>query len=301
MDTNDPQSKQERLNKAYENFKRIFEFYDNGRSSANDVVKDCVNSYVTVSKQEGKSSADDYVYTMWNALLDQVTNISQPQDSNYTSFGRKIDFCERYAKVLDGIYRGSELFPDLDESLTSELAAFPSLGIVVRDRFNPPSAGADSKAIDRWTQLNGFLATMWTRCNTPSATDFSQPEQFCYDIYSIWSLRDALETEQNPQMVKVLLPAAGIWIQVAGDLIARDTRQWAPSKKTGAPAKPGTLFAATLKNQESSEVEGQNGFSSVRWGFWKSRSEELANDTKVDDGTKELAKGMIDWMNPKDS
>ncbi|KAL8694833.1 MAG: hypothetical protein Q9218_000592 [Villophora microphyllina] len=129
----------------------------------------------------------------------------------------------------------------------------PYFGWEARENWNRSITDADSQdgwscTPEAWTSMNAFVAQL----TVAGVSDFK--------TYAIWGLREALE--QVPQewsptgrfvVLDDLLPAAAVWILVAGEV----------------------MFKEWMGLEEPSDRGGKlwegKGFSVARWNFWRER------------------------------
>lgn len=266
--------------------------YLDGNSDVQETVKGIIKPIASqLSKSSEQDAPNDQLYALWTSVLDAAQAIPKPYD-----IGNSVTISEttqttlgKLRNLLDAIRAVPNLFPDQSKSVTEQIAKLPDFGMTVRDRFNPPQSGSS----ESWADLNAFLAVLWKSCDPSS--DYTKPEAYDYGLYSIWSLRDTLETEQGSEQLKVLLPAAAAWILISGEIISKTQRKFPASPKTGAPARAGPLLTETLK-QQSVDPKDIEGFSRVRWEFWKSSFEKIAGNGDVDKEVRAIAKAAFEQM-----
>lgn len=102
-----------------------------------------------------------------------------------------------------------------------------------------------------------------------------------YGIWSLWLMRDALETpEIGPGNIpsELSIPAVVAWIAIAGAEIYSWDRDYPPSHKGGDPARGGPLWS------------GRHGFCKERWNFWKQRFVEISSpSSELSEDLRKLA------------
>lgn len=123
--------------------------------------------------------------------------------------------------------------------------------------------------------MNAFTATLVSSLHS-SAVD--RPD---YSLFAIWTIRTALEDQDQPDDVSIA--AAAVWLVYGASAIYDFSQQ---SKSfDGKVAAPGALFS------------GQNwtGFSSSRWDVWRQRLSDLQAALSNEDNAQ-LVQQALDAM-----
>ncbi|KAF2197296.1 hypothetical protein GQ43DRAFT_444378 [Delitschia confertaspora ATCC 74209] len=159
-----------------------------------------------------------------------------------------------------------------------------------REAFNDSpgsNAGYSLPETHAWTHLNSFLAHL------------TKLGQFDFWIYSIWTLRSALECRNpGPQVIEpstktqywdAMIPAAGAWIQVLGlELVEKDEDLTPQRQGVGNPARGGELY------------KGRAGFGRERWELWKRRFGEIGKAEGVSEETRRVTGETVGRMEKAD-
>ena len=100
-------------------------------------------------------------------------------------------------------------------------------------------------------------------------------------MFGLWTLRDALEStvserNRNTEPLDAFLPAAAAWIDLAGNSL-RQCEDDFPPDRGAKPGIGGPLWA------------GKHGFCPERWSLWQKRFDELASDSQLLQGLREIA------------
>lgn len=270
----------------------IRDFLSGNAEAGEAAVRSIIEPIATqLSKPSEQSAADDQLHALWTSILNTVQTIKSPYDLSGTPdiSSDTLQTLHRIQSLLDVIRTAPDQFQDIPQPGAAQIAKLPGFGVTARDRFNV----SDTDTPGAWTDLNAFLAVLWCACDPES--DYTQPEAYDYGLYSIWSLRDALETEQSPEQLNLLLPAAATWILIAGGVIARTNRQFPPSRKTGAPARAGPLLVEALKKQGEEDVRIE-GFDEIRWQFWRDRFQQIAQEGDISQDVKSIASAASSQM-----
>ncbi|KAL8861688.1 MAG: hypothetical protein Q9178_001889 [Gyalolechia marmorata] len=136
----------------------------------------------------------------------------------------------------------------------------PLFGMEVRENWNRVIVDEEEKAKeegkedkdkwtctpDAWTSMNALLAHL----TVARVADFKR--------YAIWALRDALEEKPTTTTTQAgswnhLVPAAAVWVLVAGEVMYRE---W---------------IGLEEPRDRGGELWDGVGFTRGRWGFWKER------------------------------
>lgn len=183
------------------------------------------------------------------------------------------------AAFRDHSIKGHEEYNYLYSSLTD-------FSMACREVYNDaPEPYASDIEIDAWANVNFFYA----RITEKGLQDLS--------LYAIWSMRQALENEQEDdaegtaiQKYNVYVPAATSWIFGMGRALYTREEDLTPSdRKQGNPAKGGSLW------------KGVAGFSKERWALWKERLAFVSNLDEVSDKTKNISRDALETMERAES
>lgn len=116
----------------------------------------------------------------------------------------------------------------------------------------------------QWASMNAFVA------------QFTIADVLDYTNYCVWALRDALEDVPGQRSMvghitnlDHLVPAAAVWIFVAGKAIYVEWLEWGMNEPEIAGDAGGTLW-------------DRRGFGPKRWAFWKERFEWVAGQEEVE-------------------
>ncbi|KAF1345570.1 hypothetical protein BDV97DRAFT_51479 [Delphinella strobiligena] len=170
-------------------------------------------------------------------------------------------------------YAGGRLWTDL-----------PYFALLTREVFNwpDPRKAVDQEAKEHWINFNSFLArlTTWELFSQRSGASATSHEALDYSKFGIWSLRNALEEEDQEGREKgdttdALTGAAAVWIVYAATTLRRlrDKEKEYPAK-TG---KPGARF---------SNEKQWRGYCAERWQIWEhefAKAEEITQDEHIKD------------------
>lgn len=105
--------------------------------------------------------------------------------------------------------------------------------------------------------------------------------------FGLWTITDGLE---SPTGIKEHAEAATAWLIVAGADIHTDPA-WGRrdgNKRPGVPLRTGPLWTKRLADGDTQEM---------RWGFWKGRLHELANDETLDRTIRDSSRKAEQAMN----
>lgn len=147
----------------------------------------------------------------------------------------------------------------------------PLLGPAMREQWNDE---ADA-GVAQWVNLNAFTA----RLSSSGTADF--------EVYAIWSIRDALEASAEQHSITALeihVQAAIIWIRYAGKFIYSSERIWEQHRLRGDPAVGGPLW------------KGKSGFCKERWALWKDRLTELSEEQKISNEVRGMVREAAETM-----
>ncbi|KAF2177840.1 hypothetical protein K469DRAFT_719311 [Zopfia rhizophila CBS 207.26] len=154
------------------------------------------------------------------------------------------------------------------------------LGPTTRESFNDSpgvQAGYQPPEIAAWANFNAFLA----RLTSSSIANFW--------IYAIWELRSALETRHEKTKKYTLdaaVPSAAVWVLILGKTLYDKEEDLTPKEANhGSPARPGELWQG-----------GKPEFSKARWGFWRGRFAEVAEDEGLRMETSRIAGMASEFM-----
>lgn len=170
-------------------------------------------------------------------------------------------------------YAGGRLWTDL-----------PYFALLTREEFNwpDPRKVVDQQAKEYWINFNSFLArlTTWELSAQRAGADETSHEALDYSKFGIWSLRSALEEEDQDHREKgdktdALTGAAAVWMVYAGTTLRRlcDKEVEYPAKN----AKPG----ARISNEKQ-----WRGYCAERWQVWEhefAKAEKITQDEHVKD------------------
>lgn len=116
-----------------------------------------------------------------------------------------------------------------------------------------------------YTRMNAFLARV------------SHLPQRDLELHAIWAMREALEEPLEPAELHLNVPGAAVWIYYAGNWIFSCQKSWEPGFPIGDPAVGGSLW------------EGSRGFSRGRWDLWRQRFRWIAENSEVQQETRDYA------------
>ncbi|KAK2754557.1 hypothetical protein FQN54_006958 [Arachnomyces sp. PD_36] len=146
------------------------------------------------------------------------------------------------------------------------------LGPSTRECWNDcPRGESDTSPpeIHAWTNINAFVAAI----TKEGLSNFW--------LYAIWAMRSGLEESPKARSSvgdhDLHVPAAAVWIMVAGEEIRKRDDVWEASRTGGDPACGGDLW------------KGKRGFCTERWDFWKSRFNTLRQQEGLWAETREIA------------
>ncbi len=175
--------------------------------------------------------------------------------------------------------KGHEEYNYLYSSLTD-------FSMACREVFNDaPGPDASEVEADAWANVNFFFASI------------TEKEIQDLSLFAIWSMRDALENEQEDdfegtaaQKYNVYVPAATSWIFGMGRALYAKEKDLTPTDQSqGNPAKGGFLW------------KGRAEFSKERWAFWKERLAFVSKLEDVSEKTKNIARDAIEAMERAES
>ena len=128
---------------------------------------------------------------------------------------------------------------------------------------------------DQWINLNAFTATLISSLHS-SAID--RPD---YSLFGIWTIRTALEDQEQPDDAAV--EAAAVWLMYTASAMWDFSQQ---SKSfDGKVAAPGSLF----------KDQNWTGFSESRWNAWLQRLDDL-KATSSSEGNAQLVQQALGAM-----
>lgn len=137
------------------------------------------------------------------------------------------------------------------------------------------SDNSEQQAKNQWVNINAFTSTLVASLHS-SAVD--RPD---YSLFCIWTIRTALEDQNEPSDVAVA--AAAVWLMCAAPALWDYSHQ---SKSfDGKVARPGPLF----KDQD------WIGFSEARWSSWRQRLHDVKPKVSSE-ATGALVQQAIDAM-----
>jgi hypothetical protein len=140
------------------------------------------------------------------------------------------------------------------------------LGMTIRELWN---GNLSENSVDGWASLNSFVARLAQREIVPGG----------FDPYGIWSMRSALETDDDD--VEGHVPAAAVWPIYAG------TRMYNLSKQGGEESR-------TLRG--GNKWTGKAAYSLERWQFWKGELQKISENQSFQAKPREIAKQALGAM-----
>lgn len=138
-----------------------------------------------------------------------------------------------------------------------------------------PGPEAEPEDPNVWVNYNAFIANLYSH------------HVFDTDpTYAIWTLRDALETEnENSSIREAWILAAAQWIIWDGQSLFKHI------------LSPGKISPEDLQSWRSGPLyEGKQVMSLERWRFWKERFGFIAGEEKVGDECKTVAAKATNMM-----
>ncbi|KAL0577541.1 hypothetical protein V5O48_004439 [Marasmius crinis-equi] len=219
--------------------------------------------------RDSESDVEDTLWKLWGAFAEEARRTSDKSAQNKLIDGLKA--IQALSPVLVQKNDSKEQYSNWGGRVWDDL---PIFGAQVREEWNYNGEGDES----RWANINAFVA----RIVNARLLDF--------DMYAIWSLREALESSdlsKGDGSLNGLIPAAAQWIFIAGSFIYQSDREWNPPPNQGNPARGGPLIA-----------DVKQGFSKERWAFWKKGFETVSKNTgdPVAEKTREMAREAIEKM-----
>lgn len=228
----------------------------------------------------GNDNVGILVEVLWTEIFDAVERVpsssyvsGRPDEHNATQLNKLVDIVDAVRQspapsAPAGHNTSNAIYPlDGKAQLWSSL---PGSGVEARERWNvdPSSLPGNTAATNSWTNLNSFIALLWSR----SPVD-QTPEPLDFALYAIWTLRQTLEEPQDQKTLCGLVPAAAAWVCIESSAkkiwqCCQQGRSWPPENKR-APAKTGPLWDEAGKERE-------DGFSRERWHFWKGRFVQIS-------------------------
>ncbi|KAF9261120.1 hypothetical protein L218DRAFT_544881 [Marasmius fiardii PR-910] len=207
----------------------------------------------TTSGSSGDQKVEDTLYNLWSAFIAAAETTSD--ESLQTKLVKGLEAIKSLPPAMVSKKGGgSEQYSNWGGRVWNDL---PMFGANMRDRWDHE---------DGWVNRNAFAAQI----TVAHVDDF--------ELYAIWTLRDALEETKVNTSLNVLVPAAAQWIFIAGRLIYQSEREWVLPPNQGDPARGGSLIPDIKK-----------GFSKERWAFWKKGFEGIGEDSGEQKETKRIA------------
>ncbi|KAI9050315.1 hypothetical protein LZ554_005482 [Drepanopeziza brunnea f. sp. 'monogermtubi'] len=224
-------------------------------------VSKAVNQFcqhiIDAKEADESQGVEDALWHSWKEFS-RVIAATKPEDQDPF-----VDFLE---KLRNGHGGDSELQVWRRGTTWKEL---PLLGSAMRDVWNEaPDERSPPEMDDAWVNRNAFAAR---------ATAAAKPgDPMDYSLYSIWSLRDALEDVAPEEELKpAVVKAAAMWMIYA-------------SRELWTRAVDGQTYEGmSARAGDSDPLNGKdwNGHSKERWEFWI-RAFEKRKDLSKDEETK---------------
>ncbi|MCJ1437802.1 hypothetical protein MMC27_007189 [Xylographa pallens] len=214
------------------------------RSFSFHFIKDALRSPPAVAGvvQQG-------LYQLWHMFLETAKVFDHE-----SAYQEKLVALLLWTKEFDSLYRS--LHPTRTKTAAASWEAY---------RF------ADSLQAS-WEPLL-TTGTALQQCNLAAFSAKALAVGICRDSIgrtALWYLREALETDDEPKVIR-LLPATVVWIEQCGDHLltfsARD--QSSEEESTAHFLAPGALALR--------EGIDRHGFSMQRWLFWRRRLQEFSH------------------------
>lgn len=242
------------------------------------------------------TSSNDEIATLvealWVEIFDAVERAPGSEYMSGASSEQNVGYLSRLVDLLDAIRQSpappepagpkttKDKYPIGAEScLWNDL---PGFGAEARARWNvDPSLPSTDQARNSWTNLNSFIALLWSRYQVNQT-----PQSFDFALYAIWTLRQTLEEVEDRKVLSGFVPAAAAWMcfDSSAEKIwqsCQQKRSWPPENKR-APAKTGPMW-------EQAGKEREDGFSRERWHFWKGRFVQISGMNGMSDKMRKIA------------
>ncbi|KAJ4297944.1 hypothetical protein N0V90_005843 [Kalmusia sp. IMI 367209] len=219
------------------------------------------------------------VMDLWYSIFHSAKRISYRDAGSHT----------KLVNLLKAIRDHPEPSSTSEHPIYSTLSGLP---MADREAYNDSpryDVGVFPAEIHAWTNFNYFLA----RTIDAEVTDGH--------IFSIWSMRQALEMEpkigtgwyeaSKPALYyDAHVPGAAVWVLGLGKKLHEREQDLTPKNENqGNPGRGGDLWT------------GSAAFSKERWAFWKKRFGEVAEFEGVSEETKSIAKEAVEAMNRAES
>ena len=219
---------------------------------------------------------DVYFVDLWYSIIHSAKRSSFREPEESGEFG--LDFLGKLTALLRAFRDHKVKDHEEYNHLYSSLCDFK---MACDESFNDaPEPYASQVEIDAWTNVNFFFA----RVTAEDLMDLS--------MYAIWTMRQALEEEQQDDMegtaaqkYNVYVPAAAAWVLGFGRTLYRKEKDLTPTdRKYGNPARGGALW------------KGKAEFSKERWALWKERFAAVSKMDEVSEKTRSASKDALQAM-----
>lgn len=247
-----------------------------------DLETACSQLFAPIDDKIIAQKLDDvYFVDLWYSVIHGAKRKSfhEAEDDGKRNAHFHAKVADLVAAFRDHKIKDHEEYNYLYSSLTD-------FSMACREVFNDaPGLDASEVEIDAWANVNFFFAHITEK----GIQDLS--------LFAIWSMRDALENEQQDdfegtavQKHNVHVPAATAWIFGMGRALYTRVKDLTPTDQSqGNPAKGGDMW------------KGKAEFSKERWAFWKERLAFIGKLEDVSEKTKTIARDAIEAMERAES
>ncbi|KAF4625585.1 hypothetical protein G7Y89_g12580 [Cudoniella acicularis] len=214
-----------------------------------------------------------FFFRLWTIILDIVEQLGPKND-----FGTQDVLADFIRELSEIIVKTRVKIWGISFPLWESLPMFKRC--IMKHAHYLTESRETSENRQRWHNLSAFLVKL---------TDYGIMD---LSIYAIWAFRFALET--RPNVTSTLLhqadymdyhvPIAAMWIKKTG-------------RKIYANCYAGDDFPDEEKPGGGGLWDGESGFSTDRWRFWKARFAEIGEFQSAHRRTRELAQHAVASMN----
>lgn len=234
------------------------------------------NLLKTIQSELPSTKPEDAVYELWHVIFDAARAGPAPEFKDGHPSGEPFDHLAKLVLVVHSLQSTASNNTELGNRLPQPLTG--QFGPTARYHFEETPLihkSITQSSIDKWTNLSCFLALLWKS---------SDADSFDFELFALWSFREALETKQPLAAISAVVPGVAAWIAITGEKIWKNDKKWPAGPLTGDPARPGDYW------REIGLPDGEvNGFVPGRWHFWKMRFYEIADQEDVDDSIRQIA------------